>query len=70
MQSFGAFLYCFFCLLRLLLIEGQHQLLKTELADLQEKKNQREGELKTNRSLQESAVSTVNVNQSLRFVDL
>lgn len=38
-------------------IEGQRQLLKTELVDLQEKKKQREEELKTNRSLQESAVS-------------
>lgn len=61
MQSLGAFLYCFFflffCLLRLLQIEGQRQLLKTELVDLQEKKKQREEELRTNGSLQESAVS-------------
>lgn len=46
-----------FFLLRLLQIEGQHQLLKTELVDLQEKKKQREEELRTNGSLQESAVS-------------
>lgn len=49
--------FFFFCLLRLLQIEGQRQLLKTELVDLQEKKKQREEELRTNGSLQESAVS-------------
>lgn len=68
-QSLGAFLtlFFFFCLLRLLQIEGQRQLLRTELVDLQEKKKQREEELRTNGSLQESAVS---LNQSATFVDL
>lgn len=57
-QSLGALLHwVLFCLLRLLQIEGQRQLLRTELVDLQEKKKQREEELRTNGSLQESAVS-------------
>lgn len=55
-QSFYTAFF-FFCLLRLLRIEGQHQLLKSELVDLRERKKQREEELRTNGGLQESAVS-------------
>lgn len=51
----------FFCLSRLLQIEAQQQQLRTELVDLQQKKKQKE-ELKTPRSLQESAVSYVKCN--------
>ncbi|TNM92405.1 hypothetical protein fugu_019417 [Takifugu bimaculatus] len=49
--------------LQLLQIEGQRQQLRTDLVDLQQKKKQREEELKTPRSLQESAIQLCSCRQ-------